>query len=118
MLGETANKGAMEPAVNEKLKHVPNPKRVAAGKRNRALWTGFTCEGLERLRKGALKHKPWLTSTGPRTLAGKARAARNGMKKQSGPKSVRQIKKELADLRVLMLGMQEACHWLPGRHTD
>lgn len=95
--------------MDEKPKHVPNPKRVAVGKRNRAHWTGFTHEGLERLRKGALEHKPWLKSTGPRTLAGKAKAARNGMKKQSGPKSVRQIKKELADVRVLMLGMQEAC---------
>jgi hypothetical protein len=80
----------------------PNPKRVAAGKRNRALRKALTPAGLQRLREHALKHKPWRFSTGPTTAAGKARMAANGKKRQIGPRSVREIRADLADLRDLM----------------
>lgn len=93
--------------------HLPNPKRVAAGKRNRRLWTGHTPAGLERLRACALRVRPWEHATGPKTAAGKARAAANGTVRQKGPKSVRQIRVEVADLRDLVAGMRDACRAVP-----
>ncbi|MBO0699899.1 MAG: hypothetical protein J2P46_15990 [Zavarzinella sp.] len=88
--------------------HTPNPKRVAAGRRNRRRWTGFTSAGLKRLRESALRARPWEHSTGPRTAAGKAKAAANGKARQLGPKSVRQIRAELADLGELVAQMRAA----------
>jgi hypothetical protein len=72
-----------------------NPKRVAAGKRNRKKRGPLTEEGLSRLREAALENRPWEHSTGPKTVAGKAKAAANGRARQSGPKSRRQIRKEV-----------------------
>ena len=70
-----------------------NPKRVAAGKRNRKKRGPLTEEGLSRLREAALENRPWEYSTGPTTIAGKAAA--NGRTRQSGRKSRRQIRKEV-----------------------
>src|SRR5450631_2840819 len=56
----------------------PNPRRVAAGKRNRAKRKGLTPAGRQRLQEAALLHQPWLHSAGPRTSEGKAQAAQNG----------------------------------------
>ncbi len=84
-----------------------NPKRVAAGRLNRMRREGLTAEGRERLRQTALKNRPWEASTGPRTAEGKARAARNGKKRQLGPRSVREIKRDLAALRGLAREMHE-----------
>ena len=50
----------------------PNPRRVAAGKRNRAKRKGLTPEGRGKLRQSALRHKPWRFSSGPKTPEGKA----------------------------------------------
>src|SRR5207244_2524112 len=44
----------------------PNPRRVAAGRRNRALREGLTEAGRRRLRETALRHRPWPYSTGPK----------------------------------------------------
>ncbi len=55
-----------------------SPARVAAGRRNRAKWRGFSMEGLERLRDTARANQPWHLSTGPRTVEGRRRSARNG----------------------------------------
>jgi len=85
-----------------------NPKRVAAGKRNRKLWRGHTREGLARLRACALRDQPWAHATGPTTAAGKAAAAANGRVRQTGPKSVRQIRAEVGELRGLLAGMRAA----------
>jgi hypothetical protein len=82
--------------------HVKNPKRVAAGKRNRALWRGLTEAGRRRLRESALRHRPWRFATGPRTPEGKARAAANAKRCQLGPRSVREVRADLADLRGLL----------------
>jgi hypothetical protein len=89
--------------------HEPNPRRVAAGKRNRKLWTGHTPAGLARLRACALRNRPWEYSTGPQTEAGKAKAVANGKVRQKGPKSVRQIRVEVGELRELLAGMRAAC---------
>jgi hypothetical protein len=76
----------------------PNPKRVAAGKRNRAKWKGFTEDGLQRLRAAIFRAKPWRFTKGPRTPEGKAKVALNGKKCQLGPISVAEAKAEVAGL--------------------
>ena len=76
----------------------PNPRRVAAGKLNRAKRRGLTAAGRERLRQSALAHRPWVFSTGPRTAAGKLRVAANGRLRQKGEQSCRQLQGMLAGL--------------------
>lgn len=75
----------------------PNPRRVAAGRRNRRKRGPLTPEGRERLRHVVLSNQPWLHSTGPKTVDGKRRSAANGRKNQKGEKSVREIRAELDD---------------------
>jgi hypothetical protein len=53
----------------------PNPRRVAAGRRNRAKRKGLTPEGRVRLRESAHVNQPWQFATGPRTQDGKARGS-------------------------------------------
>lgn len=101
MRNATTELGSKPPAV-------PNPKRVAAGRLNRAKRKGLTDEGRERLRRAAHAHKPWLSSTGPRTLAGKATAAANGKKRQLGLLSVREMKADLRKLRAMLRDMAES----------
>lgn len=86
---------------------IPNPKRVAAGRLNRAKRKGLTPEGRERLRRAAHANKPWLLSTGPQTVKGKVTAAANGKKRQLGLLSVRELKADLKKLRDVMKGMTE-----------
>jgi hypothetical protein len=83
----------------------PNPRRVAAGKLNRAKRRGLTAEGRERLRQSALALRPWLSSTGPRTIAGKARAAAAGRLRRVGELSERQLQAMLAGLGRLATDM-------------
>lgn len=64
--------------MTRNVNHSPNPRRVAAGKKNRLKWPGLTAAGRERLRQATLANKPWLQSTGPKTREGKARSAANG----------------------------------------
>jgi len=84
----------------------PNPRRVAAGRRNRQKRGPLTPQGRERLRQAALENKPWLRATGPRTPEGKARSAANGRKTQKGNESVREVRTELADVRLMMQDIQ------------
>lgn len=83
-----------------------NPRRVAAGRRNRLKRKGLTPEGRQRLRESALNHKPWLQTCGPRTAEGKRRSASNARARQSGDLSVRAIRSELADVNDLIREMQ------------
>ena len=84
----------------------PNPRRVAAGRRNRLRRGALTTEGRERLRQAALKHRPWRYSTGPRTEAGKARSAANGCWRRMGERSVRQIRAGVADVETMITEMR------------
>jgi len=78
---------------------MPNPKRVAAGRRNRLKWPGVTEAGRHRLREAALRNQPWKRSTGPRTAEGKARVALNAKRRQQhGAMSRREVRRELAGL--------------------
>jgi hypothetical protein len=79
-------------------KSAKNPKRVAAGKLNRAKRAGLTPAGRERLRQAALRTRPWMCSTGPTSAAGKAQAVANGKRRQLGPYSVRELRAELTAL--------------------
>src|SRR4051794_25828876 len=85
----------------------PDPRRVEAGRRNWARGKGFTPEGIERLRLAALANRPWEHSTGPRTASGKAKSARNGRVRQKGPRSVRQLRAELAEFKLLITQMRD-----------
>jgi hypothetical protein len=86
--------------------HAPNPGSVAAALCNRATRKGLTPEGRERLRQAALKNRPWRFSTGPRTPEGKAQMVLNGKKRQLGPRSVREVRADLAGLRAMLKDMQ------------
>ena len=79
-----------------------NPRRVEAGKRNRMKRGPLTPEGRLRLRESALRNQPWRHSTGPRSSSGKAQAARNGKTRQKGPRSVREIRADLAEMFNLL----------------
>lgn len=57
-----------------------NPRRVAAGKRNRALRGPITEEGSRALRIAIGKIKPWENATGPKTPEGKQVASMNRCK--------------------------------------
>jgi hypothetical protein len=79
-----------------------------AGKQNRQKRGPLTAAGRDRLRQAALEHQPWLRSTGPRSPAGKARAAGNAKVRQKGPLSVRGLRASLAEECHLVNGMVEA----------
>ena len=49
----------------------PNPRRVAAGRRNWLKRKGLTPDSRERLRQAAFANRPWQHATGPRTAEGK-----------------------------------------------
>ncbi len=92
-----------------------NPKRVEAGRLNRAKRRGLSAAGRERLREAALVGKPWEHSTGPKSAAGKAKAADNGRSRQKGPKSIRELLRELAEVRMIIGQMQAMRGRLAGR---
>ena len=79
-----------------------NPRRVAAGRRNREKRLGLSEAGRAALRETALRHQPWRFATGPKTAAGKLRVALNGKVRQLGPKSGREVKKDLAEISQLL----------------
>ena len=60
-----------------------NPKRVAAGRANRALRSPLSEHSRQKLRDAAIVHKPWRHTTGPRTDTGKKRVAGNARKPAS-----------------------------------
>ena len=84
----------------------PNPNRVKAGRLNRQKRKGLTPEGREKLRQAALAFQPWQHATGPTTPEGKAKAAQNGKVRQKGPRSVREIKSDLAEVYALLATMR------------
>jgi hypothetical protein len=80
-----------------------NPRRVAAGKRNRQLRRGLTADGRQRLRQSALRNRPWEHSTGPVTPLGKAKVSLNGKKHQFDPLfSIRDAKEWSAEVTALL----------------
>ena len=90
-----------------------NPRRVAAGLRNRQKRGSLTPEGLQRLSEWANEHQPWVKSTGPRTAVGKARSARYGLLNQSLDQETREARAELADVTSLIQQMRESLKQAP-----
>ena len=86
---------------------IPNPRRVEAGRRNQQKWKGLTDAGRVRLRVAALKHQPWLHSTGPRTPEGKAKVAMNGRSRQLDAVSRREVHRELAPFDDVLARLAE-----------
>lgn len=87
------------PEVAQDIKaSVANPRRVVAGRRNRALRLGLTDAGRERLRESTSRFQPWRFATGPKSLAGKRQVAKNGKVRQHGPLSFRERRALLAEL--------------------
>ena len=72
--------GAIDAIQNEQGLVELTPRQRAAANARAHRRPGFTPEGLERLRAAALEQKPWLSSTGPRTDAGKLRSRMNAYK--------------------------------------
>jgi len=93
----------------------PNPKRVAAGRRNWLTRRGLTPEGAAKLRHAALAHRPWQYSTGPRTLTGKEQARCNGKVRQKGHRSVREVRQLLAEVEALATEMAVSRRVVPQR---
>ncbi len=60
----------------------------------------------------AVAHRPWAHSTGPRTAAGKAQAAIKGKTRQTGSRSVRELRRDLEPLRVLLRTIREQRRFL------
>lgn len=83
----------------------PLTPRQLAGRLNRLKRKGLTATGRQRLREAALAKRPWDRSTGPRTLAGKARSAANGKLRQTRELSVRELREQTADVRALIKEM-------------
>ena len=80
----------------------PNPRRVLAGRANRAQRPPLSAESRQTLRTRTLQVKPWTVSTGPKTAAGKARSSANGRRRQKGAISVRQLRADLAAAKQLI----------------
>ena len=92
-----------------------NPRRVEAGRLNRAKRRGLSDAGRERLRQAALAGKPWEHSTGPKSIEGKAASAANGKVRQKGPQSVRELRAELVEVHGLLAQLQAMRGRLAGR---
>lgn len=70
----------IEPSTIPQQASVKNPKRIAAGKRNRAKAAPITEATRQKLRDAIFARKPWLKSTGPKSSSGKKRTAKNAAK--------------------------------------
>jgi hypothetical protein len=78
-----------------------NCEHVAADGRQRKR-PALTPKGLQSLREAALRNKPWLHSTGPRTPEGKARSSQNGRYRQTDGMSRREREAELSEVHALL----------------
>ncbi|MEX2216523.1 MAG: hypothetical protein WD768_20590 [Phycisphaeraceae bacterium] len=85
-----------------------SPRGAPAATKPQPRRNKVTPEGRQKLRETALKHRPWTRSTGPRTAAGKAKVALNGLKRQKVPgPSVRQLRREMAGACSMMNQLAE-----------
>ena len=60
------------------------------------------------MRASTLKHRPWEHSTGPKTAEGRRQSALNGKRRQQGPLSVREARRQVAALEEAFNGSEEA----------
>jgi hypothetical protein len=76
----------------------PSERRQIAGRLNRAKRKLLSLQTRQTLRAAALRNRPWLRSTGPRTAAGRAQSAANGKRRQKGQYSVRELQRKVTDV--------------------
>lgn len=69
---------------------------------------GLTPEGRQRLRDAIIFHQPWVDSTGPRSVEGKAKVAMNGRKTKRGYTGVREMQREISAVMAMICQMQTA----------
>jgi hypothetical protein len=100
--------------MNHPIEQHPNPRRVAAGKANRKKRGPLTEAGRESLRAAAIRNRPWERSTGPRTTEGKAQAVINGKPRQTEPRSAREVRADLREVRILIRRMREITQQVRG----
>ena len=91
-----------------------NPRRVVAGRRNRALRRGLTDAGRERLRESTSRFQPWRFSTGPKSDAGRRQVAANGKVRQMGLLSVRERRVLMAELTADLETFRQLRGLVPG----
>jgi hypothetical protein len=96
-----------DPALSATVRR-PNPRRVAAGRRNRRQRGPLTSAGRQRLRAAALRHQPWRHATGPRSSTGRQRAAQNGRWRQTAQQSRREWRAEIRALLAPLAPLREA----------
>ena len=82
---------------------------------NRSKRRGLSVDGRERLREAALANQPWKSSTGPKSIEGKAASAANGKVRQKGLQSVRELRAELAEVHAIIGQLQAMRGRLSGR---
>ena len=80
--------------------------RQIAGRLNRQKRRGISPEGRERLRGIALKYQPWKHAKGPRSALGRAESVINGKRHQKGVISVRERRRQVADVLETVKSMQ------------
>ncbi len=83
-----------------------NPRRAAAGRRNRLLRGPVTAEQRQRCREAALERQPWLHSTGPQTAAGKAKAAANNQRRHCCLPEARLLREDSAAVLEMIKAMR------------
>lgn len=58
--------------------------------------------GLERLREAARKNRPWQYAQGPRSEKARAQSVINGKRRQLGPESIRELRRERQQWREIL----------------
>ena len=84
-----------------------DPKKVAAGKLGRWARGPLSQAGRAKLRAAAYRNRPWEHSTGPTTPEGKRKAAANGKVRQTGSRSTRELRADVAELEGLLKSLRE-----------
>jgi hypothetical protein len=82
--------------------------QTMAGRTNRPRRTCLTEQGRKALRAAALLHRPWTHSTGPKTAAGRAQSVVNGKRRQKGPFSVRELRRQVADVTEMIHSLKQS----------
>ena len=95
-----------------------SPARMLAGRLNRQKRRALTDDTIEHLRQSALRHQPWLRSTGPLTEEGKRRCAQNGRSHKPDPNSRRQIRAGVRQVYAAIASMAKQRQQVIGRELE
>jgi hypothetical protein len=90
-----------------------NPKRVAAGRKNRAKRGPLSAESRAKLRQHAFDNRPWEHATGPTSVEGKVRSAR---KKTPTTSASRDLAESAIKQLGLLKSLRKQCYIDPSEH--